>query len=605
LLTVGELLRDSPALPQADALYLEAIRGVVLNDPARAVKAYSQIASLNSNEPYVYVDLGRAYEKYEGQGKVTEQGKAIDKAIENYVEASRLNPRYALANLRAGTLYGRQENTAAALSAFDRAQALYLDSGHIEGRGYVFYERGKLYINTGKLTDAETQLQQAIELANANNNFPLKINALLQLSRLAYSQGAPEQARKYAEEAINFARERELDELLALGLNGLGYALFVSGNDYAEAEKNYNKAIEFARRNKSQFIEALVQQNLATLYIQQLRTADGLARAQQALTFFKQNGYRTNTAICLALIGRTFRRQGNYAEALEAFRQNMDMARQSGYQPQIAFSMGEIAMVLTEQELYPEARNHYEQSLSLNRSLPYRLGIIYNSMNLGNVQWRIGDYEGARASLNQAYDLANQPNGSYKTVLSEVHLRRAEIALSERRFQIARSESEQALALAGKQDAWVATQAKLTLGLAQSLSGATREGKMTCEEAVEMAKKGGDFALVSKSLQALAEVLLEGGDAEGALSVALEAKDRFASASQHESEWRTWLIILRAHRLQGNAVAAHDDLARAAEVLSQLQQKWGKEAYERYLTRPDIQFSHKQLGGSPVIAAGT
>lgn len=599
LLNIGELMRDSPALPHTDALYLDAIRGVVLNDPARAVEAYSEIARNSENEPYVYVDLGRAYEKYE------RQDNAIEMAIENYVKASRRNPRYALANLRAGILYGRQENTAAALSAFDRAQTLYEGMGHVEGRSYVFYERGKLFINTGRMADAEAQLMRAIELANANDNFPLKINALLQLSRLAYSQGAPEQARKYAEEAVSFASERRLDDLVALGLNGLGYALFVSGSDYVEAEKNYNRARDSARRNKSQYIEALVQQNLAALYIQQLRTDEGLDQAQQALAFFQQNGYRTNAAVCYALIGRAYRRKGDYAAARRASNQNLEMAQQSGHLPQVAFANGEIAMVLSEQELYPEARTHYERSLSINKSLPYRLGIIYNSMNLGNVQWRLGNYAAARALLDEAYNLADQPKGSYKAVLSEVHLRRAEIALSERHFQIAISESEKALALAGKQDTWVAAQAKLTRGLAQAFSGAVREGKAECEEAVEMAKRGSDIALISKAILALAEVLLESGDAQGSLSAALEAKDRFASVSQHESEWRAWVIMSRAHRRQGDVAAAQDDSARATEVLSQLQQKWGPEAFDRYLTRPDIQFSHKQLGGSPVMAAGT
>ena len=35
---------------------------------------------------------------------------------------------------------------------------------------------------------------------------------------------------------------------------------------------------------------------------------------------------------------------------------------------------------------------------------------------------------------------------------------------------------------------------------------------------------------------------------------------------------------------------------RAGEVLTQLRQKWGAEAVETYLKRPDIGISHKQLG---------
>ena len=131
-------------------------------------------------------------------------------------------------------------------------------------------------------------------------------------------------------------------------------------------------------------------------------------------------------------------------------------------------------------------------------------------------------------------------------------------------------------------------EAKFTQGLAQALSGATREGRAACEEAVEMARKGGDYALYSRTLLALAEVLLEDRDAQRALSVALEAKERFASAGQQESEWRAWMIAARAHRRLGNEAAAQDALAQANRVLSELEQKWGAEAFKSYIERQDI-----------------
>jgi tetratricopeptide (TPR) repeat protein/tRNA A-37 threonylcarbamoyl transferase component Bud32 len=577
LLRVTALVPDRSALPQMEALYLEAISGMVLNDLPRAIKAYAEIARLTPDESHVYVDLGRAYEKNE------EPGRALD----NYVEATRRDQQYALAILRVGIIYGRQQNTPAAMGAFDKALALYEAMGQVEGQANVFYERGQLSINAGKLADAGEQLQRAYDLANASGNDSQKINTLLQLSRLAYSQNSPDQAQKYATDAINFAQQRGLYDLLALGLNELGYAFFVSGK-YAEAEKNYNQAREFAKRNKSAFIEAQVLQNLASLYIQQLRTDDGLTYAQQALSFFKQGGYRTNTGICLTLIGRANRRKGAYEAALSAFQQNLEMAVQSGYQPQIAFAHAEIAMVLTEQEHYPEALNRYEQSYAINKSMSYGLRIMYNALNRGNVQWRLGLYDEALSSLNEAYGLASQTSGSYKPVLAEIHLRKAEIALSQRRFTEAKSESLLALGMAEPQYEGIPVEAKFTLGQAQALSGATHDGKVACEEAVSLARSGGDYALLSKALLALAEVQLEAGDAPGALAAALEAKGRFASAGQQESEWRAWAIASRAHHRQGDEKAAQDDLAQASRVLSQLQEKWGAEAFTGYLNRQDI-----------------
>ncbi|HEY0386133.1 MAG TPA: protein kinase, partial [Pyrinomonadaceae bacterium] len=160
LLRLPDLVPDRSSLPKMDRLYLEAINGVVLNDQPRAIKAYTEIAGLNPNEPEVYVDLGRAYEKNE----------ELTKAIENYVEASRRDPQYALPNLRVGVIYARQQNIAGALATFDKAQSLYEALSHVEGKTSVYYERGQVFINTGKLADAEVQLQSAYELASASGN---------------------------------------------------------------------------------------------------------------------------------------------------------------------------------------------------------------------------------------------------------------------------------------------------------------------------------------------------------------------------------------------------------------------------------------------------
>ena len=41
--------------------------------------------------------------------------------------------------------------------------------------------------------------------------------------------------------------------------------------------------------------------------------------------------------------------------------------------------------------------------------------------------------------------------------------------------------------------------------------------------------------------------------------------------------------------------AAHDYAARADKACNELQEKWGAEAFQSYLRRPDIQMYRKQL----------
>jgi len=56
-------------------------------------KGYAELARLNPNDPQVYLDLGRAYEKND----------QIKEAIKSYVEAATRAPQYATAFLRVGS----------------------------------------------------------------------------------------------------------------------------------------------------------------------------------------------------------------------------------------------------------------------------------------------------------------------------------------------------------------------------------------------------------------------------------------------------------------------------------------------------------------------
>jgi serine/threonine protein kinase/tetratricopeptide (TPR) repeat protein len=585
MLRVSALVPDRSVLAQADALYLDAINAQVSNDFTRAIRAYEEIARLTPNKAQVFVDLGRAYEKND----------ELTKAIENYVQATNHDAQNALAYLRVGVLYGRKQDMNSALAAFDKAKAIDEPSGNIEGQVSVLYERANALLNARRLDEARAASQQALDLANASGNDAQKIAALLLLSRLSYTEGSLDKAQAYANDAINYAQQRGLDDLIALGLNNLAYTLFVSGN-YAEAEKTYKQGLEFAKRSKSRLREAVILQNLGSMYIQQLRTDDGLQYAEQALTFFQQGQYRSNIHVCLTVIGRANRQKGDYEAALRAFRQGLELAEQSNYPAQIAFSKGEIATVLAEQENYPEALGLYAQSYEINKSLDDKRNTAYSLINQGRLLWRVGSYDRSRANLNEAEELASRSDNIVKLIQAEVPVHEAQLELSLRHFQEAITKSQQGLELAGTKYESTAIQAKYTLGLAQALSGAAREGKKTCDEAAEMALKAGDAGLISRAWLALAEVLLENNDAQGALTYALKAQESFDRAGQLESGWRAWAIASRASRLKKDERAASEQRARAEELFSQLRQKWGEEVFESYLKRPDIQFSHKQLG---------
>ncbi|MGI9108319.1 MAG: protein kinase domain-containing protein [Pyrinomonadaceae bacterium] len=584
LLRVELHAEEREGLSPVDALYLDAIRATVTRQFARAVTDYQEIARQLPDRTEVYVDLGRAYEKTE----------EIKKAIEKYVEATNRDPKNATAYLRLGILYSRQQNRASASAAFDKAEEIYKEFGNREGQTEVHYRRGYLLRAVGKLDEARAQLQRALEMAKTTGNESQRINTLLQLSTVATNENNAVGAQSYAREAVELAQRDGMENLVALGLTDLGNTFFLQGS-YAEAEKYLKQGLDFAQRYNASRYEAKALSNLGSLRIQQGDTETGTRYVEQARVFYQAGGYRKEEAQVLAILGRAKRKKGNYAEALKAFEQLLQLAEQAGDPTLVSAAHTEIGNVLARQEKYLDALRHFDESSKIDRALGIEIRAGYSLHNLSEMLWRLGRYEEARTVLAQAATIAQKPSEKNKEVLAYLYLTEANIALSENRFGEAVAKSEQSLNTAGELNKSLSTEAKLTLGLAQTFSGAAGRGKQACEEAVSTANRIGDPWLISFSQLALAQAQMESGDVAAALKNAQEVQANFARSGQQVSEWRAWLLAARASRRMENLEAARDYSARATNVLADLQQQWGADAFNVYQARPDVQLYRKQL----------
>ncbi|MEP6569041.1 MAG: hypothetical protein ABJC10_04635 [Acidobacteriota bacterium] len=107
----------------------------------------------------VFLDLGRAYENHD----------EVDKAIEQYSKAASLDSNNAAPLLRLGVLHGRRQNLASSNAAFDKAEALYKDSQNFEGSSEVFYQRGYLLSQIGRMPEAQSAAQQSLEVAKVRS----------------------------------------------------------------------------------------------------------------------------------------------------------------------------------------------------------------------------------------------------------------------------------------------------------------------------------------------------------------------------------------------------------------------------------------------------
>ncbi|HLL73292.1 MAG TPA: tetratricopeptide repeat protein [Pyrinomonadaceae bacterium] len=584
MLRVDSHAAERNGLSKVDALYLDAIRATVTRDFARALANYQQIARQLPDSAESHVDLGRAYEK-------TDQ---IKEAIASYVEATNRDPKNATAFLRIGNLYARQQNTASATAAYDKAEQIYKESGSGEGQTEVVYRRGYLLRTLNRFEEARPLLERALEMSKSVGNDSQRINTLLQLSSIATNENDAALAQRYAREAVELAQAKGMESLVALGLVDLGNTFRGEGK-YAEAEKYLKQGLDFAQRNNATRHAAKALINLGSLRIHQGQTEEGVNYVEQARDFYQAGGYRKEEAQAFAILGRAKRQKGNYAEAIADFAQTLQRGQQSADQSLIALAHSEMGNVLLQQDEYLEALKHFEQSYEIDNSLGNKLRTAYDLYNRGDALWPLGRYQEASQLLEQALAIAGKPDKKNRELLAYVYLAQANMALSQRRFPEAKAKSSQSLATADEDNRTIPVDAKRVLCLALGYSGSLAEAKTTCGEAVAAAKSIGDPWFISGTQLALAEVLLESGDVEGALANAREAQAQFARAGQECSEWRAWLVAARASQRIGQADAGREGATRATNLLADLQQKWGTEVFNIYQARPDVMASRKQL----------
>ncbi|MEJ7616955.1 MAG: tetratricopeptide repeat protein [Pyrinomonadaceae bacterium] len=571
-------------LTPLDELYLEAANATVTRDTGRAVNRYREIVEQTPDQATAYLDLGRAYERDE----------KLDKAVESYVEATKKSDQYAFVYVRLGSIYARQQKQEEAAGAFDQADKIYRALGNSEGRAEVFYQRGLFANRNGRLVEARANLEQAIKFAEINENEMQQVNARLQMSSVAYNEGETTAAERMANEAVSFAEAKGMESIAARGLVDLGN-VFLLRSSFDDAEKYYQRALQLAVRSKARRGEARALFSLGSLRIRQGKLDEGQAYLERALPFYKGGGYRGETARAFHLLGKIKQQRGSYDEALQAFNQQLKGAKQAGDVAQEALSHTELGGTLSMKEHYPEALVHFEKCVEQSEKAGNKIYLAHCLTNQGDVLWQLGRYQEADQALAKALTIADQPGVSQKELVSKIHLITALAALSGRNFPKAKSASRAtlALAVAHYQDAEML--AKCTLGLASAFAGEKALGSKQCGEAIKAGASVEDVAYSSLARLMFAEAQLEAGDARGARATAEPLLEPFARAGQHNSAWQSYLVVGLADLRAGDRDQARERLARADEFLKEFQTTLKPEAFEGYLSRPDIQLRRRQL----------
>jgi len=569
-------LANEFSLKGSDQLYLRAITNTVLRNFDPAIDNYQQLLkeAADNEKAGIYFDLGRAYEKND----------QLKEAQDQYHNALKLVPQDAAASLRIGIICAQQGESVCASEAFQNAESWYTAQGNVEGVTEVQFERGFWLLNKEELKTARAYLESALQRARVSKNVYQQVRALQALSGVSAINGETTLANQLVTDAIDLARSNGLENQLTAGFIWLGNNFLQAGN-LTEGEKYYRRGLELAERDKLRLHQAWAQLQLGSLFLTRRKTQEALTYLNQAVPFYEQGRYRLYLLATLLLRGRAIRNTGDYDSAFNTFQDVLRLAEQLGDRTKVAISHEEIGSVLLSRERYPEALARFDESCKIYNSMNLTLYAGYCAMHRASVLWQIGRYADARAALHEA-------PGDKKLLRASTQMTEAFIELSQQHNGPAGVRARKALELADKEFGLTATQARYVLALT---SGANRAATELCKTAVDLARQTDDRYLISSAQLAQAEVLLDSGNAQQALSLATETQQSFARSDQKDSEWHAWLIAARASQRLGNKATMHEYAVKAKERLADLEKQLGHEAYNGYISRPDIQNSLKQL----------
>jgi serine/threonine protein kinase/Tfp pilus assembly protein PilF len=489
----NELLRADLTGRVDDSPYLRAIKLSLTGDPRGAVEVYRRLAEQaqgDAERAATQVDLGRAYER---------DGDTA-KAAESYRAALGIDPQQVAASMRLGVIHGRRQgadDTRAALSYFDTAEANYRTGNDAEGLAEVSYQRGVMYVTQRKFAEAREQLALALANAEAIDDKYLQIKSRMQLSNVFCLEGNTQSAEEYASQALDFAKANNLEILTANGLVTLGNA-FLARGALEQAEHYFQRALDVAETYKARRSQARALLALASLASQHHSRPEVVrAYVERALPIVREDGYRKYEMQASALLGNASDQQGDYASAIAAFDRQLELATQYDDPEQASLAHEGLGIALWHQEDYTKALEQFDVNYAAARALGLAPNIAHALGNRGKVLWRLGLYDQAQEALTSALREASKAAKPDAEVLARLRLARAQMALSLRQFGAAESEAREALAAGGDQFDATAVELHSTAGLARALSGGARAGARECGEAVEEARKLGSPRLIN------------------------------------------------------------------------------------------------------------
>jgi tetratricopeptide (TPR) repeat protein len=555
-------------LQPLDARMLDAIGKTVTGDLSGAVEGYRSIRDRLSavDKSPGDVDLGMAYER----------AGDIPHALEAYVRAAVEDSNNPAAYMHTGVLESRQHHLAEGNDAFERARSIFTAEIDTEGLAELDYEMGYAANDRGDSKEAEPILARSLDEAAKIPSVQLEIRALTQLSSAESNNYKDAQAVAHAQQAVQLARDNQLEPWAANGLVRLSNAQLVQLH-LKEAEPPLTEAMQILKQSPQPRVQALANSTLASLMDQEHQPDKVVEPATAALAYYKQHGFSEGAFSAALLLVRYERNKGQYKQALSDGNTLLAVANQRGIAAsrfQAEDAVGTVDLAL---EQYPDAAKHFESASGLAINEVQR---SYSELHRAIALWKLGGYKESENSFKQA---SKNP-----LMVLSVDKRRVESMLSQQKY---REVLDLAKGLIIKHRDLLPDDRRdleQDKAIAEAHMGMKAEALAALDEWVRAPRTDGKRENSAIDELTASEIYLELKMPQQAADSAKQALTYFDSSGQLDSQLQSAVLETAASLSLQNEGGYASLLKKSVDIMRNIRQTWGPESSQTYLARPDI-----------------
>jgi len=351
----------SDSLPPQERYLVLASHARIVNDNAKAIESYENLAKVAPEDPDVHFNLASLYEAV----------GSFDNARAHYQKVLASDPNNAEALFGQGRVEIQRRNPQGALESLTRALTLAVQFENDETKANVLNAIGVAYKRLNKPDEALRYYQQSLDIKRARGDKRGLGLTLGEMAQVYTSLGKPDLALANYTEALRLNR--------AIGYQkGIGTTLINFGRlqsdraHYDEALRMYKEALQIERELGDQNYQALCLDNIGGIYTFKGEFDDARTYFERALELREALKVPGNIADTVHNLAETSTRIGNYDEALKQYLRALQLRRDAGDKRGAAIESYSLGTVFEQQGAYGAALKSKEEALKAFRDLQDR-----------------------------------------------------------------------------------------------------------------------------------------------------------------------------------------------------------------------------------------